>query len=147
MKRMPVFMFVVVLCLCFFSGMGKVALAYTEVENHPIDVKLQRMLEEDSSTSGTWSAYEYAYKEWDKLLNENYQALMKRLSREEQDKLRASQRAWIKYHDLEFDFNGTYWSGFAGTMYTTLPGVYKYMIVRERALRLGYYLEDLRDRE
>ena len=135
-----------VLCFCFIPNVEKAAFAYTLVEKHPIDIEMQRMLDEDSSTAGLWPAFDYALKEWDKLLNENYNALMKKLPKDEQGKLRASQREWIKYRDLEFDFNDNYWSKFRGTMYMGNPKGYQIRFIRERALRLGYYLEDLGER-
>ena len=116
------------------------------ITKHPIDIEMERMLEDDPSTAGLWPAYEYAMKEWDKLLNNNYNTLMKKLTGEEQEKLRASQREWIKFRDLEFAFNEKYWEMFRGTMYVGNSTAYQWMFVRERALRLGYYLEDLSER-
>jgi uncharacterized protein YecT (DUF1311 family) len=72
---------------------------------------------------------------------------MKKLSKKEQDKLRASQREWIKYRDLEFDFSGNFWSKFNGTMYKVLPYEFQSNFVRERALQLGVYLEQANERE
>jgi uncharacterized protein YecT (DUF1311 family) len=63
--------------------------------------------------------------EWDKELNKNYQALMKRLKKDEQAKLKASQRQWIKYRDAEFDFNGKFWSGFDGTASTVFSSSFR----------------------
>jgi uncharacterized protein YecT (DUF1311 family) len=135
--------------LCFFAGIERVASAadrvYGTIHKHSIDIEMDRMIEDDGSTFGEKEAYQWAVQEWDKLLNENYNALMKKFTKEEQDKLRASQREWIKYRDLEFAFNSTYWSGYSGSMYQVFPLGYKYLFVRERALRLGYYLEDLDD--
>ena len=142
MKKITVFWLAAVLCFCLFSG-ARMAGAYEVIEKHPIDVALDKRLEAGPTTHGTVEAYEYAAKEWDKLLNKNYNALMKKLSKEEQDKLRASQREWIKYRDLEFAFNEKYWGKFQGTMYITFPYAFQCNFVRERALRLGYYLEDL----
>jgi uncharacterized protein YecT (DUF1311 family) len=44
----------------------------------------------------------------DKVVNERYSKLMKRLDREDQEKLRQAQRAWISYRDKmrEFETNG-----------------------------------------
>ena len=122
------------------------AFAYEKAEKHPIDMEMERMLDENPTTAGLWPAYAFAMKEWDKLLNENYKALMQKLTKEEQEKLRASQREWIKYRDLEFAFNEKYWEQFMGTMYVGNSTAYQLMFVRERALRLGYYLEDLSER-
>jgi len=143
MKKTTTFIFAAILCFCLFSGVEKTAFAYVAVEKHPIDIEMQRMLDEDSSTAGVLDAYGFAVQEWDKLLNENYKALMQRLNKEEQEKLRASQLAWIKYRDLEFAFNKEHWGKFQGTMYVPFSPGYQVNFVRERALRLGYYLEDL----
>ena len=143
MKKTTTFIFAAILCFCLFSGAEKTAFAYTPVEKRPIDIAMQKMLDEDSSTAGILDAYGFAIKEWDKLLNENYKALMQRLSKEEREKLRAAQLAWIKYRDLEFAFNKEFWMKFKGTMYVPFSPAYQVRFVKERALRLGYYLEDL----
>ena len=143
MEKIKVFMFAVILCSCFFSGARVIASDYEEIEKHPIDVEVEKRIDNDPSTIGMIEAFEYAAKEWDKLLNENYTALMRKLSGEEQEKLRASQREWIKYRDLEFDFNAHFWAGFEGTMYRVFPFDFRADFVRERALMLGNYLESL----
>jgi len=139
--------FTAVFCVCLFSGAQRAAFAYVTVEKHPIDIAMQKKLDEDSSTAGILDAYEFAMKEWDKLLNENYKGLMQKLTKEEQEELRASQLAWIKYRDLEFAFNKGFWGKFKGTMYIPFSPGYQVHFVRERALRLGYYLEDVKAQE
>ena len=147
MKKTTVFLFAVMLCVCFLISAERAAFAYEVTEKHPIDIEMERMIDEDPSTAGMYDAQAYGIEAWDKLLNENYQALMKKLTKEEQDKLRAAQREWIKYRDLEFAFNATFWGNFEGTMYRVFPGGYQYEFVKARALRLGYYLDDLDMRE
>jgi uncharacterized protein YecT (DUF1311 family) len=127
---------------CAFYG-STFAEAYEIVANHPIDIQLEKEIDADPSTSGMINAYKRAIDAWDSELNKNYQALMKKLDKENQDELRASQREWIKYRDLEFKFNGNLWMDFDGTMYRVFPFIFQSNFVRERALRLGYYLEDL----
>ena len=145
MKKIKIFTFALILCFCLFPAAGT-ASAYTEVEKHPIDIALEKKIDADPSTFGTMEAYEWAIGEWDKLLNANYNGLMKKLDKEDQERLRASQREWVKYRDLEFRFNSEFWGTFQGTMYISFPLAYQSNFVRERALRLGYYLEDLKDR-
>ena len=137
-----IFVFSAILFFCFFSGAERVASAYDNDRNHPIDLEFQKRMDADSSTVGMIEASVYAEEEWDKLLNKNYAALMKKLSKAQQGKLRASQREWIKYRDLEFDFNSSFWSGFDGTMYRVFPYSFRSDFVRERALQLGQYLEE-----
>ena len=145
MRKIKIFVFAAILVYCLFSAAGMVQ-AYNEVEKHPIDVALEKKIDGDPSTAGMVEAFEWAIREWDKLLNDNYNALMKKLDKKEQERLRASQREWIKYRDLEFEFNENYWAAFQGTMYVTFSLSYQSDFVRERALRLGYYLEDLNER-
>ena len=153
MKKITVLLFAAALCFCLFSCAERMAgAAFVEADEdeqeskHPIEIEIEKRIEDSGySTIGTVEAYEYGAKEWDKLLNKNYQELMKRLSKEEQEALRASQREWIKHRDLEFAFNGKYWAKFEGTMYTPFPYAFQCNFVRDRALRLGYYLEDLND--
>ena len=51
--------------------------AYEEAEKHPIDTALEKKMDDDPSTIGMIEAHQWAVQEWDKLLNENYNALMK----------------------------------------------------------------------
>ena len=137
--------FALIIFAATFMGCFKISevFAYVEEKNHPIDIALEKKIDEDSSTYGMIEAYQWAYKEWDKLLNSNYSALLKKLDKDNQERLRASQREWIKYRDLEFAFNENYWGNFDGTAYRVFPYAYQSDFARERALRLGYYLEDL----
>jgi uncharacterized protein YecT (DUF1311 family) len=75
--------------------------------------------------------------EWDKLLNENYQALMKKLDKENQDRLRVAQRKWIIFRDTDekfHDYNAN-----------VINPEYRSLLVEKRALRLGKYLDDLNE--
>ena len=140
MKNILKYLLVVLLCFVFFN-MTKPAWAYEADEKHAIDIELEKRIEADSSTFGIMGAYTQATFEWGKLLNQNYQALMQKLNEEDQARLRETQRAWIKYRDLEFAFSNQYWGGFQGTMYRVVAGVYQANVVRDRALRLESYLK------
>ena len=146
MKKINVFLLALGLFFCLFSTMTKSVSAYEEVEKHPIDITLEKKIDTDPSTAGQVEAYEWAIEAWDKLLNEKYNALTKKLDKEDQERLSASQREWLKYRDLEFRFNSEYWGTFQGSMYISFPLAYQSNFVRERALRLGFYLEDLKKR-
>ena len=141
MKKIKIFTPAFISCFCLFATMAKTVSACEEAEKHPIDIALEEKIDADSSTFGMMDAYEWAASEWDKLLNENYSALMKNLDKEDRERLRASQREWIKYRDLEFRFNENFWAGFDGSMYRIFPLAYQSNFVRERALKLGHYLE------
>ena len=148
MKKTTAFALAVILCFCLFSGAERAASAAYEKEGereskHPLDLELERRINADPSTAGMVEAYAQAIADWDKLLNVNYNALMKNLSREQQDKLRASQREWIKYRDLEFDFNRDFHADLGGTIQGVNILAFQCSFVRERALALGAYLEEL----
>jgi uncharacterized protein YecT (DUF1311 family) len=133
---------VLALVIFAFVSVGT-ARAYDRDKKYPIDEEFEKMIDEDPSTSGMIAAANYAEKAWDKLLNENYQALMKKLDKKQQERFKASQREWIKYRDLEFAFNGEFWAGFDGTMYRTFSPDYRAEFVKNRALTLGDYIESL----
>ena len=143
MRKTKVLVLAAVLCFCLFSAAARTASAYIEVKKHPIDIAHEKKIDDAPWTSGVIEANEWAIEEWDKLLNKNYNALMSKLDKKNQELLRASQREWIKFRDLEFKFNEDYWAGFGGTMYIPFPSGFQSGFIRERALRLGYYLEDL----
>ena len=131
-----------VLLVASFSS-DTVAFTDDEIEKHPIDVEFEKRIDADPSTSGMMEASRWGENEWDKLLNENYKSLMKKLDKEAQTRLKNSQREWIKFRDLEFEFNGKLYAEFDGSMYRTVTAGFRMDFVRERALRLGYYLDDL----
>ena len=136
MKRFfPVFpALVVLLALC--------GAAFAEDEKkHPIELELERKLSTANTTFDMLEAFGWAAKEWDKLLNENYKALMQELSKERQEQLRASQREWVKYRDLEFAFNENFHYDFGGTIAGLNVIAFQCDFVRERALALGSYLK------
>lgn len=113
---------------------------------HPIDSEFQKKIDADSSTAGIIDACLWAAKEWDKLLNENYKVLMKKLDKKSAEKLRKSQIEWIKFRDLEFEFIHEFYRGFDGSMYRTVAAGFQTDFVRERALSLGLRLGDLADK-
>ena len=139
MKKTTVFVFAIFLCFCIFSGEIRTASAD---EQHPIDAEVEKRMEADYSTAGMLNALQYGYDEWDKLLNANYNALMKKLSKKQQEKLRASQREWIKFRDLEFEFNRGFFSDDRGSLGRVSGMSFMRDFVKERALTLGYYLAE-----
>ena len=139
MKRIFMLIVVAVVVVAFAPAVS------AEDAKHPIDIELEKRIDADSSTSGMIEASQWAAGEWDKLLNQNYKALMQKLSKEQQAKLRASQSQWIKYRDLEFDFNASFWAGFKGTMYRVMPAGFQCDFIRKRAQELGEYLAGLDD--
>lgn len=76
----------------------------------------------------------------DKRLNNNYQKLMKSLSKESQETLRKVERIWIKYRDADCDFSS---SLVGGTLGSTVQASCFMDATARRADRLANYLKDL----
>jgi uncharacterized protein YecT (DUF1311 family) len=77
---------------------------------------------------------EMEYRHYDRLLNRNYRLLMRTLPEEEQARLREAQRAWIRFRDLECDFEGYEMRGGSGEPLLVLGC--KALLTRKRAERL-----------
>jgi len=108
-------------------------------EEHPIDKFLGACIEKDSSTSGMSTCTDQAQEMWDVEMNKYYKLLMKMMDKEGKEKLRASQRSWIKFRDAEFEATDSLYPHL-GTMYTTLRASERLAIVKDRATTLrGYY--------
>jgi len=62
-------------------------------------------MNKDEPTTASMSECGWEAEEaWDAELNKNYKALMAKLDKPEQEKLKSAQQKWIQYRDLEFDF-------------------------------------------
>mgnify|MGYP001772491557 CR=1 FL=1 len=134
--------FLTILAIVFYVFLGNIALAEEQEKKHPIDVWLEKCIEKDSSTAGMINCGVKAYDMWDKELNKVYQELMKKLSPEERKLLRESQRQWLKFRDAEFKVIDKIYD-FPGGFYTTQRIGSKIRIIRERALRLKEYLDEI----
>ena len=142
MKRLVIIV-MSVFVLFALTGCPDTAYGNEEAKTHPLDVKLREKFEAAVTTSDMVEAALDAVKEWDKLLNENYRALMQKLDKGQQDQLRASQREWIKFRDLEFEFNASFHFDLGGTIASINIASFKWNFVRRRALELGHYLDYL----
>lgn len=82
----------------------------------------------------------YQLAEYDKLLNKYYRLLMNKLSDEDREKFRESQRVWLSYRDSEKKVNREIvapnkYTG-SGTMWPLIAGGRNLDIVRERVCTL-----------
>jgi uncharacterized protein YecT (DUF1311 family) len=68
-------------------------------EQSTIDVTLNQCLNQADTTLALMQCQDAATQEWDKEMNTQYSALMKKLSGQPREKLRAAQRAWMKYRE------------------------------------------------
>lgn len=76
------------------------------------------------TTVGITACFRRESKVWDGMLNRDYQALKRAMSREEFVALRDTQRAWIKYRDLKCAYpytviKGTIAGNFAASCFNT----------------------------
>ncbi len=110
---------------------------------HPIDLWLEQCTAKDESTQGQLACLAEAYKKWDAELNRVYQELMQRLPEAARAPLKASQLAWIKHRNEEFNFLTALYEMFDGTMYGLMKAADQVDFVRKRALELSSYLDVL----
>ena len=81
---------------------------------------------------------------WDDMLNKSYQALLNVLDKEQQDKLREMQRAWIASRDKTCNFLYDY---FQGLMANPMIAACKSRATARQALYLRGFAEDVRGRK
>jgi uncharacterized protein YecT (DUF1311 family) len=92
--------------------------------------------EKDGSNLGTADCYRIEAAAWDLLLNENYKALRESLEDKEQEqKLRAMQRAWIADRDATCDF---YHHKIRGSMAVPMSAACRLRETARRALLLKF---------
>ena len=105
----------------------------------PIDIQYQHDVDKDMSTAGIRTAANKAREKWDKEMNVVYGHLMTLLDKEQQEKMRESQRAWLKYRDA----NGEVLAGVVavqqGTMWQLTATVQQMETVRARVLELRMF--------
>lgn len=85
-----------------------------------------------------------ARESWDKELNKFYNLLASKLTKDAFEILKASQKEWVIYRDKEFKFiTKFYFEVKEGTMWYNIAENKKKEIVRNRALELQMYFENL----
>lgn len=90
--------------------------------------------------SGLYNAY---YLFLDEELNKAYNDLLKKLPKDEQKKLKTSQKTWLNFRNNEADFIAAHWTQTKfGSSYALSVGVYKSEIIRQRIIHLLNYLKN-----
>ena len=107
-----------------------------EEKKHPIDARIDAMIEKGGSTHGQIRAMTDGYKLWDAELNRVYKKFYGELSATGKPRLQASQRAWIAFRDAEFKFLDAVYSKLEGTMYLPMRVASRVELVRRRAQEL-----------
>jgi uncharacterized protein YecT (DUF1311 family) len=109
------------------------------------DIQLNTCLDSSSNqtTYGMMECTGRARDAWDAEMNNYYKKLMDVLKPEEKEKLKASQKKWLEYRNAEFETSTAVYYGMEGTMWKISAVSRQMEIVRQRALDLMSYYEDL----
>jgi uncharacterized protein YecT (DUF1311 family) len=113
-------------------------------EEHPIDSSLGDCLDKSNSTAGMIECLKEAHDKWDAEMNRYYNLLMGILKEEAKKQLRQSQKAWLRFRDLEFEFIPNYYLDI-GSYQGPTTWSHKVDVVRARALELQAYYKVAKD--
>jgi len=105
------------------------------------------MEQEGYTTVGMNNCTHKAEDMWETELNKYYKLLIGILDADGIKKLKASQDAWLKYRNLEFENIDHIYSHTLGTIYTNIRAGDTYEIVKQRALALKGYYNTLKENE
>ncbi|CAN5384929.1 hypothetical protein BH10BAC1_BH10BAC1_20000 [soil metagenome] len=111
--------------------------------DYAIDVTLNTCLDSNQTTVGMMECAGQARDAWDKELNKYYKLLMSKLTDIEKAKLKTAQKKWLEYRDTEFDASGTIYYDQDGTMWKIVAVNRQVEIVRQRALDLKSYYDNI----
>lgn len=101
----------------------------------PSDASLDRCLNDASTTLAMNQCYAAANRAWDQEMNKQYNKLMKTLSGEPKNKLRAAQRAWLSYRDSWLEASRSQLST-QGSLGSVALSAQSLSLVRNQALML-----------
>lgn len=101
----------------------------------PSDASLDRCLNDASTTLAMNQCYAAANRAWDQEMNKQYNKLMKTLSGELKNKLRAAQRAWLSYRDSWLEASRSQLST-QGSLGSVALSAQRLSLVRNQALML-----------
>ncbi|WP_337013511.1 lysozyme inhibitor LprI family protein [Pantoea sp. AS142] len=109
--------------------------AVAMAEDLPADASLDRCLNDASTTLAMNQCYAAATQAWDQEMNKQYSTLMKTLTGEPKNKLRAAQRAWLNYRDSWLEASRSQLTD-QGTSGSVALGAQSLSLVRNQALML-----------
>ncbi|MBS1795418.1 MAG: DUF1311 domain-containing protein [Acidobacteria bacterium] len=138
-KLLPVF-------LAFFATLGAAA-QETAGPKNPIDRALDECLAKQRATMPRAECYSTALGAWEKETADNYAALLEILPAPVGKALRASQAAWEKYRDAEFEYISKIYADRRGSGYIAVRIIERTRIVRDRAVELKQRLVAARSAE
>jgi len=110
----------------------------------PIDESLQECWKDTGATSVMKDCLLEAYGKWEAEMNKYYNLLMQELNAEAKKKLEQSQKAWLKFQKLEYEFIPTYFKDL-GTYIGPTSMSDEVRVIRARALQLMQYYKTIKD--
>ena len=109
-----------------------------------IGVVSEKCAKDDGTDREVIDCYDRELAVWDEMLNKSYQALLKALDSDQQEKLRDMQRAWITSRDKTCEFLYHY---FQGIMANPMITACKSRATGRQALYLRGLAEDVAERK
>lgn len=110
-------------------------------EKHPVDAKVEALVEKAVSTADMIQAYDKGISLWDAELNRVYQALRKALPAPAGEKLKLAQQQWILYRDSSYALIDEQYNQYEGTMYLPMRVAARMRLTEDRARYLTLLLE------
>jgi uncharacterized protein YecT (DUF1311 family) len=116
-----------------------------KVDNNAIDISLKACLDsaENQTTVGMVGCTAEAERLWDAEMNKYYKLLQGMLSQAEMAKLKASQIKWLEFRDAEFSTSSMIYNDLQGTMWRIVSMDTEMQVVKQRALGLKSYYDNL----
>ncbi|HSY77879.1 MAG TPA: lysozyme inhibitor LprI family protein [Bacteroidia bacterium] len=115
------------------------------IDSNLIDKRLKACLDstENQTTLGMIGCTAEAEQLWDAEMNKYYKLLKGVLTPEEMEKLKAAQIKWIVFRDAEFSASNKIYADMQGTMWRIVAVDTQMEIVKQRALELKSYYDNL----
>lgn len=112
---------------------------------HSIDAAQAECLKTHHGTMPRAKCNSDAMQAWEKDVTKTYAALKTKLPSDNRKSFEASQTAWEKYRDAEFDFISNRYAAKKGTGYISVRIILRMQIVKARALELESRYDAVKD--
>ena len=129
------FFFTIFFSVLFFLNCEK----SNSQEQDPIDTALSECMNEDYSTQGMLRCINTAIESYDLEMNKVYNSLMEKLSFDDRELLRESQRTWINFRDKDIKSIEAIYANFDGTMYLPMQAIDRMNLTKHRVQELKSY--------
>ena len=113
----------------------------TAETKHPVDAKVDALVEKAVSTADLIQAYDKGIALWDAELNRVYQALRKALPASAGEKLKPAQQQWLLYRDAQCAMLDEQYNQYDGTLYLPMGVAARMRVTEDRARYLTQLLE------